>query len=251
MAGAIFSNAFLNARKRKNKNIPISPRGRKKIVALIALNAVCITCLGVILSVYGPLMYAEAKYAISSLYDENIKNSKKYADGLPKNVTAGEDLLLEPVVKIPEPKDRNFSVIIPKLGINQHVTSDVDINDKAAVEKALKQGIGWAKGTVEPGTEGNSLLFSHSTQNAWDIWRYNAEFSLLRKLENNDFFTIVYEDRQMDFIVFDKQVVPANDRSYLTSLAKGKIVTLQTCHPPGDDKERLLIRGRLVAMQVK
>jgi LPXTG-site transpeptidase (sortase) family protein len=223
----------------------------RKVMTLVILNFVCIISLVIILSVYGPLLYAETKYAIASLYDDNIKNSKRYFEGLPKNFTAGEDVLLEPVVKISAPLDPEFSVVIPKLGINQRVTSNVDINNKKEVDTALKKGIGWAKGTVEPGTDGNSLLFSHSTQNAWDIWKYNAEFSLLRKLEINDFFTVVYKGRQMDFVIFDKQIVPANDTSYLTSVATGKIVTLQTCHPPGDDSQRLLIRGRLVAMEVK
>jgi LPXTG-site transpeptidase (sortase) family protein len=224
---------------------------RNKVVGLVALNLVCIVCLAIILSVYGPVLYHEVRYSIASVFDEDIKNSAKYYDGLPKNVSAGEDILLEPVVKIPTPKDANFSVIIPKLGINQHVSPNVDINDSAQVEQALRGGIGWAKGTVEPGTDGNSLLFAHSTQNAWDIWKYNAEFSLLGKLEQNDFFTIVYKDRQYDFMVFEKEVVPANDTSYLTSAAKGKVITLQTCYPPGSDAKRLLVRGRLVAMEVK
>lgn len=248
MSGA--QQSTVRVTKKTKVKTRFSQRGKKKIISLIILNTICILALAMILSVYGPLMYAEARYAISSLYDDDIKNSKKYFDGLPKNVTAGEDILLEPIVEIPKPRDEKFSVIIPKLGINQRVLSEVDINNQKEVESALKNGIGWAKGTVEPGNDGNSLLFSHSTQNAWDIWRYNAEFSLLRKLDTNDIFTIVYDGRQMDFIVFDKQVVPANDTSYLTSVAKGKIVTLQTCHPPGDNKERLLVRGRLIAMEV-
>jgi LPXTG-site transpeptidase (sortase) family protein len=247
MTGSVVPPVAVVKRKKKY----MSARSKRKIVTLVALNAICLVSLGMILSVYGPLMYAEGRYAIASLYDDNIRNSKKYFDGLPKNITAGEDVLLTPVVEIPKPVDSEFSVIIPKLSINQKVLPNVDINNKSQVDEALKQGIGWAQGTVEPGSEGNSLLFSHSTQNAWDIWKYNAEFSLLRKLDNNDFFTIVYKGRQMDFIVFDKQVVPAKDTSYLTSVAQGNIVTLQTCHPPGDDKERLLVRGRLVAMEVK
>ncbi len=224
---------------------------KKKIAVLLFLNVITILALSVLLSVYGRVLFYEAKYAVASVFDEEIKNSKKYFDGLPKNISAGQEIQLQPVVKIPTPRDSNFSVIIPKLGINQRVISNVDMNDPDAVLKALRQGIGWAKGTVEPGSDGNSLLFSHSTQNAWDIWKYNSEFTLLRKLEVNDFFTVVYKGRQYDFIVFEKQIVPANDTSYLTAAAEGKVVTLQTCHPPGSDAQRLLVRGRLVAMQVK
>lgn len=224
---------------------------RKKIITLLTLNLICILSIGILLSVYGPLMYYEVKYAVASVFDEDVKNSKRYFEGLPKNITAGESILLEPVVKIPKPKDSKFSVVIPKLNINQRVEPNVDLNNEPEVLKALEKGIGWARGTVPPGEEGNSLLFAHSTRNAWDIWRLNAEFSLLNKLENNDFFTVVYQDRQMDFIVFDKQVVSVDDKSYLTAVAQGRIVTLQTCHPPGINTQRLLVRGRLVAMEVK
>jgi LPXTG-site transpeptidase (sortase) family protein len=196
-------------------------------------------------------MYYEIKYAISSVFDDNVKNSKKYYADLPTNVSQGDDFLSKSLVKIPTPKDTKFSVIIPKLDINQKVIPDVNIDDPEAVKNALKEGIGWAKGTVIPGDEGNSLLFSHSTRNAWDIWRYNSEFTLLRKLEINDFFTVVYEGRQLDFIVFEKKVVPADDISYITSVAKGRVVTLQTCDPPGSNANRLLIRGRLVARETK
>lgn len=217
----------------------------------LTLNIISIIALLVLLSVYGRVIYYEAHYAVSSLFSKEIKESQRYYDDLPRDVAAGNQIELKPIVKIPQPKDPDFSVVITKLGINQRVIKDVDVNDKKQVNDALKKGIGWAKGTVEPGQDGNSLLFSHSTQNAWDIWRYNSEFTLLRKLEINDMFTVVYQGRQMDFMVFEKKVVPANDKSYLTSVAEGKVVTLQTCHPPGSNTERLLIRGRLVAMQLK
>jgi LPXTG-site transpeptidase (sortase) family protein len=224
---------------------------KKKIYIYMTLNLLSVLALAVLLSVYGRVFYYEAKYAFMSPFNKEVKESQRYFDGLPRDVAAGEQIALEPIVTIPKPKDPNFSVVIPKLGINQKVISNVDIGNEKEVANALKQGIGWAKGTVEPGQDGNSLLFSHSTVNAWDIWRYNSEFTLLRKLELNDVFTVVYQDRQMDFIIFEKKIVPANDKSYLTSVAEGKVVTLQTCHPPGSDKERLLIRGRLVAMELK
>lgn len=227
----------------------MSPKRKKKL--LVVLNILAIVCLCIPLFVYGRVFYYEAKYSIASVFSNEIKQSQKYFDGLPRRVAAGSEIALEPIVQIPKPKDQKFSVIITKLGINQKVTANVDINDGKAVANALRAGIGWAQGTVKPGDEGNSLIFSHSTVNAWDIWRYNAEFTLLRKMEINDVFTVVYEGRQMDFLVFEKTVVPASDKSYITSSADGRVVTLQTCDPPGDNANRLLVRGRLVAMEVQ
>lgn len=225
--------------------------GKKKIWMYLSLNLLSVLALAILLSVYGRVLYHETRYAIASVFDNEVKNSKRYFDGLPSNVAAGREVALAPIVKIPAAKDPEFSVVIPKLNINQKVIQNVDINDPKAVNSALKEGIGWANGTTEPGSDGNSLLFSHSTQNAWDILKYNSQFTLLRKLEVNDFFTVVYKGRQMDFIVYEKTVVSAGDKSYITSSAEGKIVTLQTCDPPGSDKNRLLVRGRLAAMELK
>jgi LPXTG-site transpeptidase (sortase) family protein len=229
------------SKKKKNR--------KARLAGLLLINSVFIVALIALSVVYGPLIYAEIRYSVGTLFDENIKNSGAISKDLPRRVTSGEDILLEPVNKIPEPVDKDFSLIITKIGVNKKVIQNVDLSNDAEVQKALSEGIGWAKGTVEPGEFGNSLLFAHSTRNTWDIWRYNSEFTLLDKLTNDDMFSIVYKGRQFDFLVFEKVIVPANDTSYLTSVAEGRIVTLQTCYPPGSDSGRQLVRGRLIAMQ--
>lgn len=226
-------------------------RKQSRALFLLFINIIFITCFLAIATVYGPLIYHEIRYSIESLYSDNIRNSGRLADDLPRKVSSGEDILLNPIVQIPEPADKNFSVIIPKISVNKNVVPNVNLTNEEEVHNALSHGVGWAKGTVEPGDFGNSLIFSHSTRNAWDILRYNSEFTLLDKMEINDLFTVVYKDRQYDFLIYEKTVVPANDTSYLTSAAEGRIVTLQTCFPPGSNTNRLLVRGRLVAMETK
>ncbi|BDQ04810.1 MAG: hypothetical protein KatS3mg084_0328 [Candidatus Dojkabacteria bacterium] len=223
-------------------------RSASKLFALMILNFLMIISLLVILVLYGPIMWHEILYAYDNVFNEDYKKRLIVANDVPKLLKESE-ILLEPVNPIPEPVDRDFSVIIPKINVNKKVIKDVDITDEVAVQEALKQGIGWARGTVEPGQYGNSLLFSHSSRNVWDIPRYNAEFTLLNKLEFDDLFTVVYQGRQYDFIVFEKTIVDPDDVSYVTGAADGRIVTLQTCHPPGSNKQRLIVRGRLIAMQ--
>ncbi|MFW5719843.1 MAG: sortase [Candidatus Dojkabacteria bacterium] len=239
------------ASQAEDANSAFKRKKRRKIRGLIMINSALVILLILITSVYGKLMVQEIRYSFARVFDEDVKNSKKYYEGLPKDVKASQGIVLEPVVDIPEPKNRQFSIIIPKLDINENVVPEVDINNPDQVKEALKDGVGWAKGTVPPGNNGNSLIFSHSTVNSWEILRYNAVFTLMRHMEINDMFTIVYEDRQYDFLVFERKIVAANDTSYLTSAADGRVVTLQTCHPPGMDTNRLLVRGRLVAMEVK
>lgn len=234
----------------KISNFKLTPR-RKKIIILVFLNIVCISALVLLTTFYGKLFFNEVKYAFKSLFDEDVKNSQKYYEALPHEIATSKKFLLEPIVEIPVPEDESFSIIIPKIDVNKRVIPNVDINNPAEVDAALKEGVGWAKGTVAPGEQGNSLLFSHSTQNSWDIFTYNAVFSMLRKLEVNDVFTIVYQGRQMDFIVFEKSIVPPDDTSYVTAQSDYIMVTLQTCDPPGSNEARLLVRGRLVAISVK
>lgn len=222
-----------------------------KILSLLFVNVVFITSFSIIAIVYAPLIYHEIRYSIASLYDDNIRNSNRLARDLPARSRSGEDILLNPVVTLPDNVNRDFSIIIPKIGVNKNVVPNVNLTNEEEVRAALSQGVGWAKGTVEPGQLGNSLIFAHSTRNAWDILRYNSEFTLLDKLQIDDMVTVVYQDRQYDFLVYEKTTVSAEDTSYLTSAARGRIVTLQTCHPPGSNAERLLVRARLIAMETK
>lgn len=229
--------------KRKSK--------KAQILILLFLNFIFIGILIFSMTAYGILMYKEAEFFFRSAIDDNIINSQAVSETLSEEARNGTKIDIKPVLQIPDPVNRNFAIVIPKIQVNNPIISNVDINNNAEVEKALGEGLGWAKGTVPPGEDGNSLIFSHSTQNAIDMFRYNSIFTLLDKMEVNDMFSIFYEGRQMDFIVFEKQVVYATDLSYITSNSnKGKVVTLQTCHPAGTDTYRLLVRGRLVAMEL-
>jgi LPXTG-site transpeptidase (sortase) family protein len=236
--------------KVKKLGIVARKKKRQKLLFTIFLNSIFISCFVAISVVYGPLIYHEIRYSIATIYDDGVKNSGRLAKDLPVKSKSGEDILLKPILAIPAPADKNFSIIIPKINVNKNVVPNVNLTNESEVKAALAQGVGWSKGTVEPGQFGNSLIFAHSTRNAWDILRYNSEFTLLDKLQSDDIFAIVYQNRQYDFLVYEKVVVPANDTSYLSSAAEGRVVTLQTCYPPGSNSGRLLVRGRLVAMQV-
>lgn len=177
-----------------------------KILSLFIVNLVLISCFLIICIVYGLLLWNEIVYSYNLVFNDEVKNSTTLSRDLPKRVTIGEDILLKPVIKIPEPEDKDFSIIIPKINVNKKVIPNVDITNNKEVKEALSKGVWWAKGTVEPGEFGNSLIFSHSSSNIWDIWQYNSIFSLLDKLVLDDMFSVVYKGRQYDFIVFEKKL---------------------------------------------
>lgn len=149
-----------------------------------------------------------------------------------------------PPLKI-TPVNTNFSIIIPKIDVNASVTGEVDVTNQAAYFAALEHGAAHAKGTVYPGQNGNSFIFAHSTLNFWDVARYNAVFTLLRKLEPGDRIVTFYKRQRFDYIVKEKKIVDPTDVSSLSPVANGRQLTLQTCDPPGTSLRRLLVIAKM------
>lgn len=145
----------------------------------------------------------------------------------------------QPISIVPESTE--FGVIIPKLNVNTTVVQDVNAANEKEYFSALEKGAAHAKGTVFPGQFGNSFIFAHSTLNFWDVGRYKAVFTLLRKLEPGDRIITFYQGQRYDYQVTQKKVVEASDITDLTPAATGKRLTLQTCDPPGTTLKRLIV----------
>jgi sortase A len=107
----------------------------------------------------------------------------------------------------------------------------------------LQRGVAHALGTVFPGMSGNIYLFAHSTDNFWNVGRYNAIFYLLKNLVPGDEIVIFYQDKRYDYRVVETRVVEASDVSYITKSQEGQQETLilQTCWPPGTTWKRFLV----------
>jgi sortase A len=195
--------------------------------------------------VYGPFLYYEADYYLRRL----LNKSYKVVEDIDYGPKPAKNIIESIVQKAPEiaiePKSKEFGIIIEKIGVNEEVIQDVDLTDKKGMDSALKRGVAHAKGTAYPGELGNVYLFSHSTVNVWDIWRYRSPFTLLRKLENGDQVIIFYKEQRYDYIVYEKKVVNPDSIEDLTGFAEEPTLTLQTCEPPGSNKYRLIVKARL------
>ncbi|MDP3941451.1 MAG: sortase, partial [bacterium] len=144
------------------------------------------------------------------------------------------------------PKDPNFSILIPKIGANAKIFPNIDPTSEAEFLPVLQEGIAHAKGTVFPGIDGNTYLFAHSTDNWWNVGRYNAVFYLLKDLGPGDEIVVFFEGRRFNYIVTDKKTVAPTDVTDLVQSHGGpQQLILQTCWPPGTTWERLLIIARL------
>lgn len=142
------------------------------------------------------------------------------------------------------PADKNFSIIIPKIGANEKIISNVNPLNESEYQKALKNGVAHAKGTSFPDGKGNVFLFAHSSGNFYENSRMNTVFFLLNKLEKGDKFSIVYKNKIYDYKVSNKKIVADDEVEYLKNNKNEEIVTLMTCWPPGTSYKRLLILGK-------
>lgn len=140
------------------------------------------------------------------------------------------------------PKDPLFSILIPKIGASSKVFPNVDPNDPNVFLPILQQGVAHAQGSVFPGHSGNTYLFAHSTDNWWDVGRYNAVFYTLDDLSQNDQITVFFENRRYDYVVSQKIISDPEDTSLITANHNGpQQLVLQTCWPPGTTWKRLYV----------
>src|SRR3989344_2625658 len=203
-----------------------------------------------VLATFGPSLYYEIYFKITQIrgisytvadketpFGELLRKSKEAQAGGRLGA-----LLTGPKEQILIPKDTNFSILIPKLGASAKVFANADPVNQKEFLPFLQKGVAHAKGTFFPGLAGNIYLFAHSTDNFWDVGRYNAIFYLLKDLEQGDDVTIFFENQRHNYVVTESRVVDAEDVSFITKSNTGKeVLILQTCWPPGTTWKRLII----------
>lgn len=150
-------------------------------------------------------------------------------------------------VRILTPVDTDFGIIIPKIAANSKIVANIEAGDHDVYMEALRIGVAHAKGTYFPGQGGNIYLFAHSTDNFWNVGRYNAVFYLLKELEKGDEIDIYFQGVRHIYITQDKQIIEPNQVEYLTMLTEKEQLTLQTCYPPGTTLKRLIVTALPIA----
>lgn len=199
-----------------------------------------------ILATFGPALYYETSFRISQ-----ARGIKYVISSNPKiinvNKNTGVDnfaqVLAGPKEQIIVPKDTQFSIVIPKIGASAKVFPNVDPSDPNQFLPILMKGVAHAKGTVFPGMIGNIYLFAHSTDNFWDVGRYNAVFYLLKDLKPGDKVIIFFQNKRYNYVVTGSKIVDPSDVSYIVNARNqtNETLILQTCWPPGTTWQRLLV----------
>lgn len=227
----------------------ITPMIKAEIIKFLILRSignflVLFAIFGVI-ATFGPALYYEALfrigqirgiyYKLSDTVLANKASSSRSTIGFAEVLAGAKEQVLNPV-------DTEFGIFIGKIGANAKVYPNVDPSDPVKFLPLLQTGVAHAKGTVFPGQKGNIYLFAHSTDNFWNVGRYNALFYLIKDLMVGDEVILFFENKRYNYLVSESKIVAAEDVSYIAG-AQGaeETLILQTCWPPGTTWKRLLV----------
>jgi sortase A len=191
---------------------------------------------------FGPLIVQEIWFFIKEA--KNQQYSLESGEVVEDSVFGS--LLTTAPIKI-EPVNRDFAIVIERIGVNAPIVPDVSVTNEEAYEEALKSGVAHAISSDYPSTSpGNVYIFAHASLNFWDLGKYATVFNLLRKLNINDRVNIFYQGDRYIYEVVNKEVVKGWDTTAITRSVIEPILTLQTCDPPGTTINRLVITAKLV-----
>jgi sortase A len=193
-----------------------------------------------VLATFGPALYYEVQYRVIQIRGVHFAVSNVTQKS--KASVSFADVLSGPKEQVLVPIDTLFSILIPKIGANARVFPNVDPSSQNAFIPILQKGVAHAQGTFFPGQKGNIYLFAHSTDNFWDVGRYNAIFYLLKDLGKGDEAVVFYQNVRHNYVVTDSKIINRWEVSYITKARTGKeLLILQTCWPPGTTWQRLIV----------
>jgi sortase A len=195
--------------------------------------------LGVLLLTYAPVLVQEVEYSLSPPPPvERIATSSAEIE------TVLADPVLRGAVLIPD--NFEFSLLIPKIGVNSRVFANIDSGNQEEYLPILEQGVAHARGSSLPSQPGPVFIFAHSTDSFWNIRNYNAVFFLLNKLQAGEEVIVFYDNNKYKYEVSDKAIVEPDEISGIVSSQSGNVLILQTCYPPGTTTKRLLVFAKLI-----
>jgi sortase A len=232
-----------------------------KFVAIRSLgNFLFLFSLYGVAATFGPALSHELQFRIMEVRGIHFRVASSTSSFSPASSSPGEKssintsdnpgfgaILAGEKEQILKPKDTDFSIVIPKIAASAKIYPNLDANKPAEFLPVLSKGIAHAKGSVFPGMQGNVYLFAHSTDNWWNVGRYNAVFYLLKDLQEGDEIVVFFEGRRYEYRVAYTVITDPTDVGYLTASHAGESrLVLQTCWPPGTTWKRLFVIARPV-----
>lgn len=151
-----------------------------------------------------------------------------------------------PQTEVPvEPINKDFSIVIPKIGANTKVVKNTDPFNSKIYQQALTQGVAHASTSDTPEKSGNVFIFAHSAGNWYQANQYNGVFYLLNKLTSGDEIFVYYQNQKYTYSVDQIKTINSQETNYLNRSFGQHQLTLMTCWPPGTTIKRLLVTATL------
>jgi LPXTG-site transpeptidase (sortase) family protein len=219
----------------KHRSFPTRTLG----LALLALG------LGGMIGPIIPTLRLESSYAVKQAV-ASAHASESAAKPLPKSVPVVFNPLVAADGSVITPINRNFSLVIPKIGVNAPVIANVNPAKEKEYDAALLKGVAQASTSMLPDANGTVYLFSHSTNYDWFVKDLNAVFYLVKNLKQGDLIVIIYKGKEYTYRLRETRIVAPTEISYLVPQTGKKGLILQTCWPPGSVSKRLLVLADLI-----
>src|SRR3989339_901917 len=130
------------------------------------------------------------------------------------------------------------TLLIPSLNITAPIvfsksTKEIDL------QKDLEKGVVLYPGSVNPGENGTMVVVGHSSSYPWYKGNYGSIFSLIEKLKAGDKITIIYNNKNYDYIV-KNQIKAASQSVQLLHMQNSDLV-LMSCWPVGANSARIAV----------
>lgn len=144
-------------------------------------------------------------------------------------------------------------LIIPDLNINvplvdAEANGRVDFSDES-FDDELTQGVVKYPTTPKPGSEGNTLIFGHTSTEWWKKNPYGVVFRNIPKLKPGQRFQVIWNGQLTTYEMVERKVVlPKNVEEYYNLFAdKGEsYLTLMGCYPIGTADKRMMVVAKKV-----
>lgn len=232
----------------------MTPKPKQTFILKTVSNTLLLSALLILLLAWGPIALEEMayrwhnllgqKYCLSNL-STTSSDCQLTAHPSPFGQLLGRVVNTAPIILTPVNKD--FSIVIDKIGVDAPVVPNVSVSDQTAYNDALKLGVAQAAGTALPSDpRGNVYLFAHSSLNFWQLGKYATVFNLLRELTEGDKINLFYQNKDYVYQVISSQVVLGFNTYPLERKTIEPVLTLQTCDPPGTTINRLVVTAKLI-----
>ncbi len=143
--------------------------------------------------------------------------------------------------------DQQTKVLIPKINVEIPVVYDEPSIEEKALQQALERGVVHYATTPNPGEQGNTVIFGHSSNNILNKGKYKFAFVLLSRLEEGDTFYLTKNGTRYAYRIYEKKIVKPTELGVLGNTEKPATATLITCDPPGTSLNRLVVVGEQIS----